>query len=226
MKTNLIKPNDERGNRILKVFYVLLFLSVVTLVSDYMEYRLLLQESILDEEATANDLRQGLVAGTWMIVYIVAIVCFIQWFRRAYNNLHLLGVKGLSYEEGWASGAWFVPFINLVRPYTIMKEIWEETQTFINESRANNEGSALVGFWWALFLIGNIISNIASRMSLSAQTIEDFQTAATGNMISTIFNIGALYLVIMIIKKIMPWEEIIRTKGNTTSMNIEDHLID
>src|SRR5688572_9717366 len=56
--------------------------------------------------------------------FVAAIVVFLVWMRRSYINLKALGVRGLEYSPGWAVGCWFIPFVNLVRPYTIMKEIW------------------------------------------------------------------------------------------------------
>ncbi len=50
-----------------------------------------------------------------------------MWFRRAYFNLHQK-VSYLSHSEGWAAGSWFVPIVNLYRPYQIMKEIYVETK--------------------------------------------------------------------------------------------------
>ena len=60
------------------------------------------------EEADLNDLREMVIGILYVIAYIVSAVTFIQWFRRAYYNLHLL-VPRLNREEGWAAGSWFVP---------------------------------------------------------------------------------------------------------------------
>ena len=40
-----------------------------------------------------------------MIVFTLSAVTFIQWFRRAYFNLHLLNISWLRWKEGWAAGA-------------------------------------------------------------------------------------------------------------------------
>jgi hypothetical protein len=45
-------------------------------------------------------------------------------FRRAYRNLPALGAESPRFSSGWAVGAWFVPFLNLVRPKQIMDDIW------------------------------------------------------------------------------------------------------
>jgi len=63
----------------------------------------------------------------YFIFYSISVITFIMWFRRAYFNLHQK-VNHLSYSEGWAAGSWFVPIINLYRPYQIMKEIYIETK--------------------------------------------------------------------------------------------------
>ena len=54
----------------------------------------------------------------------VAFGFLIAWTSRLYRNLSALGVGPLRYTEGWAIGAWFIPFFNLVRPKQILDDIW------------------------------------------------------------------------------------------------------
>jgi hypothetical protein len=127
----LLPDNSQRAKNVLISFYVLFFIQILVLVSDFLQYLLLLKykEGNFDQaEATTNDLRQQIVVVTHLLMFIVCIVLFILWFRRAYNNLNIHGKAYTKYAEGWAAGAWFVPFLNLGRPYLIMQEIWEKTQ--------------------------------------------------------------------------------------------------
>lgn len=80
-------------------------------------------EPVSHADALANDrLVNGLSIG-WLVAFVVAAVVFIWWFRRAYGNLPALGAPQ-KYRAGWAIGAWFVPILNLFRPWKMTEEIW------------------------------------------------------------------------------------------------------
>jgi len=84
------------------------------------------------EAAESNDLRQLVIAIISMVVALISAVTFIMWFRRAYFNLHSR-VSKLSFTEGWAAGAWFVPIVNLGRPLNIMQELYNKTAALLKE---------------------------------------------------------------------------------------------
>jgi len=105
-------------------------LCVVAVVSDALEYALLGRiadgERPSDAEITFNDTRQAVIGLAQTGLQIALYVAFIMWFYRAYSNLPRLGVTGgLRFGPGWAIGAWFVPFLNLVRPKAIANDIWK-----------------------------------------------------------------------------------------------------
>lgn len=90
--------------------------------------------------------------GFRFILLIVLCVTCIMWFRRAYHNPYKIGISYLSYSEGWAAGAWFVPFMNLVRPFTIMKEIWNKTQEVPRNENEPVKDHAILGLCWGCTL--------------------------------------------------------------------------
>lgn len=97
----------------------------------------------------------------YLVVYIVLVVFWMMWVHRTYQNLPSLGAQGLTYSPAWAVGYWFIPILNLFRPYQVMRETW----------RASHPGHAggtqwtlvavpaVLGWWWALhvtvFIAGN-----------------------------------------------------------------------
>jgi len=87
-----LKSNEQRSKNAIILIWIVLTIEIVSLISDYFQYVLLHTVAnggeILTEAATANDTRQQLIALIFMIAYIISNVTFIQWFRRAYFNLH------------------------------------------------------------------------------------------------------------------------------------------
>ena len=105
-----------------------------------MQYNLLLDLDqglyVSEEDLTLNDLREFGIGIAAIIIQVFSIVTFIRWFRRAYFNTHSRALNP-AYEEGWAAGSWFVPILNLFRPYQIMKEIDKETSNLIAKEVKN-----------------------------------------------------------------------------------------
>ena len=159
-----------------------LFLSLVGIVSSIAEYSLLGRiqsgEFVSDAQANANDARQAVIGLAQFVLYLVTIVVWLVWFRRAYRNLISLRVGQLRFKPGWAVGAWFVPFLNLVRPFQITKDIWTASNPDPNTEPgmwSYAKTPALLGWWWALWLISNFVDRIATRPALEATTIDELR---------------------------------------------------
>lgn len=214
-----ILSNQKRAKNIILVFKIMLILTVISIISNYFEYNLLNSGDIDMDSANANVQRQGLIIIIQFGILISSFVLFIMWFRRAYHNLHNLGINTLSFTEGWAAGCWFVPFINLVRPYKIMKEIWVETNNQITDNNLTKETS-LIGWWWGLFLISNFIANISFRFSLNAESIDELVTVSVINILSDLIEIPVILITIKLIQETNKSEikmyNIIKNSENTT----------
>ncbi|MCB0704455.1 MAG: DUF4328 domain-containing protein [Saprospiraceae bacterium] len=215
-----INYNGDRAKRVIIAFYFLLAVTALSFVSNFLEFNFLSADEIDYTRVNANDARQMIMGIIQVISHITVVVLFIMWFRRAYNNLHLLG-RHMAYSEGWAAGAWFIPFLNLVRPYEIMREIWIDTQEYAKiEPRQSIEP---IGWWWAMFLINNIVSNIASRLYMGAESIDALRIASGLYLFSDVLEVLAILLTIPVIKKVSEFEEL--AYRSEYEVPIEDHLI-
>jgi hypothetical protein len=87
-------------------------------------------------------------------VSITGFVLLLMWQHRAYSNLRPLG-QSASYTPGWAVGYWFIPIINLFRPYRVYREL-------LTPSGDSKPVTNLVGWWWLTFIGSCIVSIIAS----------------------------------------------------------------
>ena len=134
-------------------------------------------------------------------VNVVLVVCgyvfLIRWLRRAYYNLHLLPGIRPEYPEGWAAGAWFVPFINLVRPFTIMREVWNDTQRAAFGQVA--VPATLLGWWWAAHLLQGFVATGAARLNGSNEL--------AGEIISQLLNIVDAVFTWRIIQRVATFED-------------------
>lgn len=198
---NNLRPNKERAQLAIALIIVVLVIDLVSLVSSYLQYDMLLSAAnggdISTETAENNDLREQIIGVLQVLVFGASGVTFIMWFRRAYYNLHQLE-DYLLFSEGWAAGAWFVPLVNLFRPYQIMDEMYSKTR-FLLGNDGNQLSSRFLGPWWALWVICNIINQAISRFSLKAETIDELQNSTIADMVATCLGIPLAIITIKII---------------------------
>jgi len=198
-----LKSNEQRAKIAIIFLWIILVLELITLASNIMQFFCLknYQEGITSiNELESNDLRVQVIAYTYIIVYVGCATIFIMWFRRAYNNLHLKGIH-LNYDESWASGSWFVPIMNFIRPYQIMKELYFETKNKLNLSVNVNENqlnTTFVGIWWTLWVIISILGQIEYRMP--SETIDHFVNSTLVGIIGNFLGIPTAYFAIKVIK--------------------------
>ncbi|HRO75064.1 MAG TPA: DUF4328 domain-containing protein [Crocinitomicaceae bacterium] len=200
-----LKPNGQRAKNAITLMWIMLILEIVSLISGYFQYNLLQIAKnggeVTTEMINTNDVREQVIAILYLIWFIVSAVTFIQWFRRAYYNLHLK-VNNLSYSEGWVAGSWFVPIISFFRPYQIMKELYEETQNLLKKNQLgfhHNLTTRAVGWWWGLWITSLFLGQIASQMSIK-ETVDVLINSTIVSLIRNILGIASALLVIKVIK--------------------------
>jgi hypothetical protein len=106
----------------------------------------------------ANETRE-LLEGLLGIVALVVLVCtpifYLMWLHRAVRQMNALG-KDVGATPGWAVGYWFVPLVNLVKPFRIVRSIAEGLG-----------GESLpLGAWWAALLLARSLGRIEGRMAM------------------------------------------------------------
>lgn len=213
----MVRDNSQRAKNVILIFWIFFGLTIIFIGSSFLERNLLLRATdgnITPDEANSNDLRQRIIGISELLLHIVLIVYFIMWFRRAYFNLHSLGFY-LRYTEGWAAGAWFVPFMNLYAPFKIMREIWDNTQMRAQQGSEDIvlKPSTLLGVWWFLWIMTNIAGNIYSRLELQGEhTISDLISLNTTSIVLNVIDLANVFLIITIIQRVSVFEEQLKQK--------------
>lgn len=194
---------------VINIFWGICIINLIAVLSGYLELELLEKindgEFISEEEANMNDLRQGIVGILQSIFYISSIVTFLGCFRRAYGNLYRLGAKP-TYNENMATWSFFIPFVNLVRPYKISKEILNfsgQKLLELDSVTRFSSSAGILGICWALFLITNWIGNIAFKMVLrGGDSLTDLISQNQVYLLSDTLDIPAAFVTLLMIKKI------------------------
>jgi Domain of unknown function (DUF4328) len=194
-------------------------LAAVAVVSGFFELSLLSRMgggAISEAEANANDVRQAAIGILQFVISLATAAGFLTWFYRAHKNLPSLGARNLEYSPGWAIGGFFVPFLNLVRPFQVMREVWRFSYPSAVESGATPEGPshhpsrptlAPVGWWWGLFLLSAAFGRIATRIALAGNpSLELLKVGSVASLTSDLLDIPTAWLAIRIIGHIRGWQ--------------------
>jgi len=153
------------------------------------------------------------VALLQLFVFIATMAAFLLWLHRAYRNLPALGAVKLDTTPGWAVGYFFIPFVNLFKPFQVVKEIWREstpgmeTQTSFGGGYSRTGTPALVGWWWAFWIIANVALRVSDRAVTTAGTIEGMLLASWVTIASDALFIVAAALAILVVKRIDEMQE-------------------
>jgi uncharacterized RDD family membrane protein YckC len=169
-------------------------------------------DGISESEAVLNDSRQQFIGILQFTLFVGTAVPFLMWFHRAHHNLPALGCDDLEYSPRWAVGGFFVPILNLARPFQVMREVWLGSMPG-DSSRASVMGGMfqdrsrkappLVGWWWALFLGSNLFGNLTLRMAATDNpTLEQMQELTWAQILSDTLDVPAALLAAILVAQI------------------------
>ena len=212
-----LPPFESATSRVkwVNLFLIICILfDLVAIVSTYSQIELLSGvkqgHSITIEAAEANDSRQQSIGILQILVFIITSIFFLVWIHRAHHNLPALGATGLKYSPGWAVGGFFVPFLNLVRPFQVMTEIWKASDPAISVGSSWQDGpsSPIIGQWWGAHLASGAIGWFSFRSASEAGTIDSLLNTSWILLIADIATIVAALLAMRMIKAINARQEL------------------
>ncbi len=222
-----IWDNSKRARTMIVIFWILTGITTIGVISGYFELELLnaaqLGEFIGESEVNANDQRQGIIGILQLGIFIASVVVFLNWFRRAYGNLHRMGINYLKQKESMAVWSWLIPIVWFFRPVQIMNEIWTETQDQIKKYDSSyliRSGGFLIGIWWTLFILSNFIGRYVLKTTFKQDTIEQIIESSQATMIADIMEIPEALLVILIVSQISKMEKTLAEEVKKSGGNI------
>jgi|GEM_PF-2036203 len=176
----------------------------------WLYYRLENGEPVADVEAELLLPLSFLPMLAQFLLYVLSAVLFLVWIYRAHANLTPLGAARLEYSPGWAVGSFFVPILNLFRPYQIVREIWKASQPAYLRPIEWQQApvSSMLLTWWLLWIITNVVGNISGRIQFQAAE-DDYFLLMIGSALNipndlVLFSCGVL--IILIIRQIVWWQ--------------------
>lgn len=88
-----LRPNEQRSKNAIVLIWIVFGLQILMLISHYLQYNLLQKAAngmeVSSQSVLINSIREITFSVLYLIAYIISGITFIQWFRRAYFNLHI-----------------------------------------------------------------------------------------------------------------------------------------
>jgi len=186
------------SKRLVLLLIVQIFISLILIPVDYYNSDLLYKTSTTDEEENTL-LIIGLLYILRAAISVAGWVVFFYWFYRAYKNLPALGANALKFTPRRVIVYFFIPIINLWKPYSAAKEIWNNSDPnalLSTEQEGHRmQTSEIVIFWW-------ITSLISSFLFIFATTGSNIINSA-----AAILTIASEILLILLVKKVSSKQE-------------------
>ena len=162
-------------------------------------------------EVPAIDVLTLLVRLSLTVIVLVTAIFFLAWIYRAYKNLKALGATDLKFSPGWAIGGFFIPILNIVRPFQIVAEIWKASGVKRTSSVGtgwSDEGTpAFIAAWWGSWLISGFLQSFGVLMVLGAGKADQLSVASRVTLVSDVISITCAALAITVVLKINARQE-------------------
>jgi hypothetical protein len=144
-----------------------------------------------------------MLAGLRTFVAIITGVCTMTWLYQAYGSREA-DPDLLTYQRWWTIGGWLIPFISLVRPFQLMRDLYRATTSSQpqEQPRVRVKCPERFGWWWGCFLFGGFLSEFAAQMVRKGADFGQIQTALSLNLIGQVSLIAAAVLFIGVLSSI------------------------
>ncbi len=132
--------------------------------------------------------------------FVATVIACGIWIYRASHNAGEMQPNEQRITPGWAVGWYFVPFMLLFKPFVAMRQTWNSS---VNPTGDIDRGApALLGWWWAAWLVSNIGGNLSYRMASANPSVEDMHNMALFDTALSVVSIVSTILFIQILRRV------------------------
>lgn len=178
--TDPVQSQRSRARWAVSLLAACLVLDVLGIGSGLAQRALLLRviagETLSTEDASANDTRHTAIGQLQFLAFVVSALAWLFWLHRSYANLRLVGTRESRFTPGWAIGYWFIPLVNLVRPYQIVADLWWRSDGLNGEGTTERRNTpAIISLWWGSYLLSGLVGRVAMTMARNAESLDQLR---------------------------------------------------
>lgn len=167
---------------------------------------------------SAGDVLAFLISLFLSGVALLTAVFFLFWIYRAHKNLKALGAIDLKYSPGWAVGGFFIPVLNLIRPYQVVTEIWKASANHARRSVGANwsyePAPVFILAWWGAWLFSGFLGFMSFVVLVGSGGTDPAMVATRYRLLSYISGIACAALAIAVVMKINARQESANRAGS------------
>lgn len=191
------------------LFAVVAFAARISSLSDIIDHGITLDR--MQSTNDADDLVGAAVAILFLVMFVVLVLIIIWTFRAAKNN-DALGRVYPRLKPGWAIAGWLIPFVNLVIPLLMLQDLWRGSEARTprgDPSWRSNRGSALIGWYWGVFVLSSIRYGLgrSSAHFIDRDELRELRTHDSIAIVGMLATIAAAVLAIQVVRKIAARQE-------------------
>lgn len=218
-----LRENQRRAKN--AKIWIIISISVSILTIPYVFYLGEITKGINEYTVTRDDVIVfGLISLAFGAIalgaFIGSAITFIQWFRRAYFNAHIV-FKGLRYSEGWAAGSWFIPIFWWIGPIQIATDFYKKTEAKLREEGVlTGKSQYHILVWWWVFYVASAIFNQVDQEKFGVTLDIEMTFGIMGAIASVISG----FFVLMFINNYSQMErELMNLEVNESSLSVSDN---
>jgi hypothetical protein len=187
------------------VFAIVALANRISVTDDILNDRFSLD--IIKRANDADDLVKA-ASAIYVLIALVLLVLVIIWTFRAMKNNEALGRTMPRFKPGWGIAGWLIPFANLVIPVLILQDLWRGSDAQSPRGDTNwrsNKGSPLIGWYWAAFIISNVIRVGATSRNdteFTKQYFDDLKSQDSRFLAGSAIAIAAAVLGILMFRRL------------------------
>ena len=224
VKIDSYKDNSSLTKWVIWLLKLQILVAVISLFSNYLEYNLLTEfqnelfasQDEFMQKADESDTRQAFIALSYLVVFVVSGILILKWLYRANYNVKQLGAKDMEFTPGWSIGYYFIPIVNLWKPFQAMKELWK---TSVNPTNWQSlKSPSTIALWWGLWIVSNLLGRIIFNLSRNAESLDAMIQVNIISQISDVLDIPLSLVLMKLVQSIYTMQVNHYQKLNNESM--------
>jgi len=165
--------------------------------------RMAATEPLLVGDTVANDARRPAIATLRPAALLITGIVWLVWLRRAYRNLALVGSKRSRFTTRQAVGYWFIPFVNLVGGYQVMRDLWLRSESMNDRDGYDDlPAPAFLSTWWGMSWTWGVLEPVVAATARGARTPLELINATDVGMLVNAAGVVAAVLAIKLVREI------------------------
>ena len=139
---------------------------------------------------------QSYVAIPYLIMLVGSVFAVARWIYSASNANLESGVEGLKYTPAWSVGWFFVPVMNIFKPYFALKEHYFARLKV--DSWPSRNAMTTFYLWWGSWIASNLLDN--RSLSISMQDVLSLDALRSISFIDMSADIARILCCLALIK--------------------------